>query len=461
MFTENKTMELKREYVDDIKNTVIAFANCDGGRLYVGVNDDGSVCGVEDMDETMLRITNALRDAVRPDVTMFIDCRNEMMDGKSVICITVQRGTARPYYLSGKGVRPEGVFVRQGASTVPATEAAILRMIKETGGDSYEAARSINQQLTFEKTVSFFEKRNVKFGSEQMRTLHLIGEDGTYTNLAFLLSDQCTHTTKLAVFEGSKKSVFKDRREFTGSLFAQLEEAIDYIDRSNRMRAEFYGFDRVDMRDYPTEAVREALLNAIVHRDYSFSGPTLISIFDDRMEFVNIGGLVKGITLDDVRLGVSMLRNQNLANVFYRLKLIEAYGTGILKMNESYDEYLKKPEISVSDNAFKIVLPNTNYQPEITDTQRYHMQDGSLYHGVIVREAPGYMTQKTGERIFKDQRGEVVIALCRKKGYVVRADVQRALCVSQATAILLLRDMVGKGLLVKKGDARNVRYYIP
>ena len=114
MFTENKTTELKREYVDDIKNTAIAFANCDGGTLYVGIEDDGTVRGVDDADGTMLRVTNAIRDAVRPDLTMFLECRCETMEGKPVICVRVQRGTARPYYLHSKGIRPEGVFVRQG-----------------------------------------------------------------------------------------------------------------------------------------------------------------------------------------------------------------------------------------------------------------------------------------------------------------------------------------------------------
>ena len=439
MFTENKTTELKREYIDDIKNTVIAFANCDGGTLYIGLNDDGSVCGVEDVDGTMLRITNALRDAVRPDITMFVDCKNEIMDGRAVVCVTVQRGTARPYYLSSKGIRPEGVYVRQGASTVPASEAAIITMIKETSGDSYEAARSLNQQLAFDQAAAFFKKRNVEFGKAQMRTLHLIGEDDTYTNLAFLLSEQCTHTIKLAVFEGGKKTVFKDRRELSGSLLAQLEEAFAYIDRYNRTRAEFSGLDRVDMRDYPPEAVREALLNAIVHRDYSFSGPTLISIFEDRIEFVTIGGLVKGISLDDVMLGVSVLRNQYLANIFYRLKLIEAYGTGILKINECYVDYAVKPTISVSDHAFKITLPNTNYHDAPT--------------------APERPATNSRRAVPKSQREDMVLALCRKNGSVVRKDVQEALSISQATAILLLRELVERGVLVKKGAAKNLRYY--
>ena len=441
MLMENKTTEFKREYVDDIKNTVVAFANSDGGTLYIGINDDGSVCGVQNVDDTMLRVTNAVRDAVRPDITMFVECRNEVMEGKPIVSVTVQRGTARPYYLHGKGIRPEGVYVRQGASTVPAMDAAILNMIKETSGDSYESARSLNQDLTFDEAAAFFKKRKVAFGKSQMRTLHLIGEDDNYTNLAFLLSDQCTHTIKLAVFEGSKKTVFKDRCELSGSILGQLNEAFAYIDRYNRTRAEFSGLDRVDMRDYPPEAVREALLNAIVHRDYSFRGSTLISIFEDRMEFVTIGGLVKGITLDDVKLGISVLRNQNLANVFYRLRLIEAYGTGILKINEAYDDYDRKPLIETTDNAFQITLPNSNFRSEHQAPKGAGKNQGAT----------------SAEK--KESRIHAVLALCRTKGSFVRTDVEAALGISQSTAILLLRELVDDGVLTKQGKGKNLRYF--
>ena len=156
---ESKIVEFKREYLDDIKYTVIAFANTEGGKLYIGVNDDGSVCGVQNVDDTLLRLTNMIRDVVRPDVTMFTDCSTEEIEGKTVVVLTVQRGTARPYYLHAKGVRPEGVYVRQGASSVPASETAILNMIKETSGDCYEDARSLNQQLTFEKAEDYFAKK--------------------------------------------------------------------------------------------------------------------------------------------------------------------------------------------------------------------------------------------------------------------------------------------------------------
>lgn len=320
----------------------------------------------------------------------------------------------------------------------------VVAFANSEGGDSYEAARSLNQQLTFTWTSAFFKKRGQKFGTQQMRTLHFVGEDGTYTNLAFLLSEQCTHTIKLAVFEGSKKTVFKDRTELSGSLLEQLESAFNYIDRYNRTRAEFQGLDRLEFRDYPVEAVREALLNAIVHRDYSFSGPILISIFEDRMEFVSIGGLIKGISLDDITLGVSVLRNQYLAAVFYRLKLIEAYGTGILKINECYTDSAVKPSIVTASNSFKIILPNINYEKENHDGKE---EIKKYEYNLMVS-------------LKKDERVNAIVALCQKKGFVVRKDIESALHVSQSTAILLLRRMTAEGILVKRGAARNLRYYL-
>ena len=432
---ESKTIEYKQEYTEDIKYTVIAFANTDGGKIYIGVDDEGHSCGVSEPDKVMLRVTNMIRDVIRPDVTMFTDCNASEVEGNTVIIVTVLRGTARPYYLAGKGVRPEGVYVRQGSSSIPASETAILNMIKETGGDCYEASRSLNQQLTFEKASSYFAKKGIDFGETQMRTLNLIGEDKTFTNLAMLLSDQCVHTLKLAVFQGSQKTVFLDRREFTGSLLEQLEEAFSYIDLSNHTKAEFVGLERLDKRNYPSEAIREALLNAIVHRDYSISASTLISIFDDRIEFVSIGGLVRGISFDDIMLGVSVSRNPHLADVFYRLRLIEAYGTGILKIFESYAECEKKPQIEVSSNAFKVTLPNTNFISE-------HVKDTEI----ITKSVP------------QGERQDFIMKLFNTHEVITRKDIEIALKVSQATAIVIIREMLAQGQLVKEKGGKYSRY---
>lgn len=263
---ENQTTEFKREYTNDVKYAVIAFANSDGGKIYVGIHDDGNVYGVKDVDATILQITNMIRDNIRPDVTMFIDYSVDVIDSKNVIVINIQRGTARPYYLYSRGIRPEGIYIRSGASSVPASETAILNLIKETSGDRYENARSINQQLTFEKAKGYFKKKKLLLEDAQMRTLHILSEDETYSNLGMLLSDQCVHTIKLAVFEGYKKTIFKDRKDLSDSLLQQMEDAYSFMNHYNRIHSDFEGLERIDKRDYSIEALREALLNAIVHR---------------------------------------------------------------------------------------------------------------------------------------------------------------------------------------------------
>lgn len=435
---EGKNIEFKRQYTDDIKYAVLAFANTEGGTLYIGINDDGSVKGVENPDAVMLQVMNMIRDTIRPDITVAVDCSTELMENKHVVVLIIQRGVARPYYLANKGIRPAGVYVRQGASSVPASETAILQMIKESSGDVYEEARSLNQNLKFKEAEAYFAKKHLQFGDAQKRTLQLISADGTYSNLGMLLSDQCISIIKLAVFEGSKKTVFHDRKELNWSLFKQLEDAYAYINQFNYTRSEFPGLERVDTRDYPPEAVREPLLNAVIHREYGIGGPTLISIFDDRIEFVTIGGLVKGLSLADIKLGVSMLRNKNLANVFYRLHLIEAYGTGLLKIDECYADCAVKPQLLATDNAFKLVLPNINFAAK--RVKNYSLADES----------------KTASK--KEERYQIVLELARKNSLVTRSMIEKALHVSTSTAVLVLKKMLQMGLLKKYGEGRNVSY---
>jgi len=427
---ENVTTEFKREYTDEIKKTIVAFANTAGGTLFVGINDDKSIAGVNNPDDTLLQITNSVRSAIKPDVSLFVDLKTEKAGKAAIIVVTVQRGTSCPYYLAGKGIRPEGVYVRHGTASVPASETAILSMIKETDGEKYEEVRSLNQDLTFTEAGRFFKAEDVPFGKTQQKTLHIQTTNSVYTNLGLLLSDQSVHTVKLAVFEGLEKEVFRDRREFSGSLLKQLEDAYALLDMYNRNHGKVKGLSREDRKDYPEDAVREALLNALVHRDYGFSSSTLISIFDNRIEFVSVGGLPKGVSLDDILLGLSVPRNENLANVFYRLRLIEAYGTGIPKIMRSYDGCAKKPELQATNNAFKITLPNRNV----------------LHHG------------KTANKISLTENEEKIIALLDKQQEIGRKDVEATLSSSQAMAVRLLRGLVDKGTIRVIGGGKNTRY---
>lgn len=439
-YQESETVELKSVVVDDIKKEIIAFANSDGGKLYIGVRDDGEVAGLDDPDGTALQVSNMVRDSIKPDITMFLHYQTIEEDGKKIIEISVQRGTNRPYYIAKKGMRPEGVYVRQGYASVPATDTAIRCMIKETDGDRFETMRCLDQELTFEDTKKEFQFHEIELGPQQMRTLKLVENDGLYSNLALLLSDQNPHTIKVAVFQGTKQMIFKDRREFGGSLMKQMNEVYEYIDFRNQIRATIEKLSRIDVRDYPVIAVREALLNLLVHRDYSFSASALISIYDDRIEFVSIGGLMPGIDLEDIMAGISVCRNQNLANVFYRLHLIEAYGTGLTKIMEAYEETSEKPVISTTKNSFKITLPNVNAKYE-------------------TKAVPEPIENSLSAPVPKiDNNEQRVLSYVREHGAITRPEAEELLDTSASTASRLIKKMVKAGLLLPHGKARSTRY---
>lgn len=429
IFTESELVELKSEVVSDICKEVIAFANTKGGTLYIGVTDDGQILGVEHTDSVILQLSHMIRDSIKPDVTMFVHYETHEIDGRWIVAVTVQKGTDRPYYLGSKGLKPSGVYVRNGTSSDPATDIAIRKMIKDTDGDCFEDMRSLEQNLTFEAATKQFAKRNVPFDSANMQTLGLVSSDGIYSNVAMLLSDQCSSTIKAATFAGTNKGNFQDRREFGGSLFQQMEETYAYLDLRNQTKATIKGLYRTDTRDYPEEALRETLMNALVHRDYSFRASTLISVYDNRIEFVSVGGLPDGIALDDVLLGLSVCRNPKLAAIFYRLKLIEAYGTGMPKIMKAYEGSGLTPKIEVTSNAFKITLPNRNASGE----------SNSVFH------AP----QSEEDRI---------LAFVAANGHIVRSDVDTLLGVSQSTANRILKRMVANGLLYQEGNGRKTQY---
>ena len=435
IFQESETVELKAFVVENIKKEIIAFANCEGGKLYVGVQDDGTVLGLDNPDEVSLQISNMVRDSIKPDLTMFLHYETLTVDGKKIVAVDVQQGTERPYYIAKKGMRPEGVYVRQGYSSVPATNTAIRYMIKETDGDRFEEMRSLEQNLTFEFAKKTFAKRNVTFGTAQMKTLGLVTQDGVYTNLGLLLSDQCVHTIKAAVFQGTNQNEFKDRKEFTGSLFQQMDEVYDFIDFRNQTHSTFEKLYRIDRRDYPETAVREALLNLLVHREYSFRASSFISLYTDRLEFTSIGGLVNGVTLKDITMGISVCRNVKLANIFYRLELIEAYGTGLVKIMDAYEGTGMMPRIETSNNAFKIILPNLNAITESAKPKEIGLE--------------------------KDIPEKKVIALTKEQGVITRKEVEMLLDMGQSSCGRLLKKMVENGLLIQGGKGKNTRYRLP
>lgn len=434
-FLESEKIELKEIYTTEIRKTIVAFANTIGGIIYIGVSDNGEIIGVDDPDFVMQQISNTLRDSIKPDTSMFTNIELVKEKGKSLIKITVNQGTKQPYYLSDKGIKPSGVFIRSGTSSAPATDDAIRAMIKNSDGDSFEKNRSIRQDLTFLSLTEEMEKRNLNLTEIQMINLGIMTSDKVYTNMGLLLSDQCMHSIKLAVFQGEDKTIFKDRREFKGSLFKQLSESYQLIDFYNGTQASFQGLIRTDRRDYPEDAVREALLNALVHREYVFSGSILINLYNNRLEIISLGGLVAGISLEAAMLGTSQSRNENLAALFYRLKLIEAYGTGISKIISSYKNTGRKPKFENVEGAFRVTLPNINAEKN-EKIERVNEE-----------------TVDTTYEIYKP-----IQELLERQKEITRKDVEEQMSVKMTWANKIINEMIEKNLIERIGQGKNTKY---
>ena len=424
---EAERLEFKEIVTDDIYKTVVAFANTDGGTLIVGINNQGEVSPLADIDKEYTRLTNGIRDAIVPDVTMFV---KYTLEEKGTIRIDISEGTYKPYYLKSKGLKPAGVYIRQGASSVPSSNEQIRYMIKIADGDQYEEMRSLEQKLTFSGCSQVFIANNMTFGEEKYNALGIRSlPQNQYTNLAVLLSDQCTHTTKTAVFADAQNTVFRDRKEFSGSVLKQSEDAFDYLQLNNKNRSVIDGLSRKDFWDYPKDAIREALINSIIHRDYSYSGSIIININNGGMEFVSIGGLLPGLSSQDIRNGISQLRNRRLADVFHRLNFIEAYGTGIRRIFSLYTDCAEKPEIMVTPNSFRLLLPN-------------------MYTG--------------GDNVTLKLNGQakIVVDYLVKHRTVTENDLQALLGVKRTRAYTLTKQMAELGLIEIVGRGVDKRYVL-
>lgn len=422
-YEESDTVELKQEINADFKKEIIAFANSEGGEIFIGVDRNGGVVGVTDAEKMMEQIGNMIRDGIKPDLSAYTSISAVNENDKTVIRVNVLRGTKRPYHLTDKGLKPSGVFIRHGVSSVPATDERIREMLRESDGVTFDRSRCINQELTFVYADQYFADAHIPFGDRNKKTLKLLDADGYYTNTALLLSDQCEHSIKCAVYEGTGKMKFKTRKEFFGSVLKQMDEAYDFLSLNNNLNSTIDGLKRTDHPDYPPYALREALLNTIVHRDYDYSGSTLINIYDDRIEFVSIGGLVKGLTMEDVMGGVSQSRNSVLANVFYRLELIESYGTGIRRIMESYSEYPGKPVFTPAPASFVVVLP------KIITVIDDNMSDA-----------------------------EKVLSVMMRRGEISRKEVEAILGCSKFPAIRALNELLAQNKIVKTGSGPALRY---
>lgn len=425
IFQVRDTVALKPSLIEDVYRQIIAFANTDGGELIIGVHENGTVIGVDDPDEIGLAIRRIVREDIKPDLNPFLHFKTLNEDGKQILIIKVEPGTERPYYLEKKGLTSVGVFVRKGTSTLPASKNEICRMIDETDGDNFEEVRSHEQNLTFEAASNEFFKHRLTFGQAEMKAMGIMTLHGVFTNLGRLLSDQCLHKIQVSVFDGTTSNIIKEKKVFAGSVLKQMNDVFDYI--SSETQSACCTRDS----NYPTTAVREAIVNLVLHRNYFLTAESNIKLYKDRIEICSIGGIPYGLTMSDVMMGISVCRNKRLADIFSNLELASAFGTGLSRIKNAYSDFAVKPVFRATENTFMVILPNIGAN-----------------ESCAIDEDASTLTCEERKIISYASRVEVF----------TRKDVEKELQISQSGSGRFIRKLLERKIICLVGKGKNTHY---
>ena len=376
---ESKSLEFKVALPSKAENyvkTVVAFANGNGGKIVVGIDDKTKkIVGVDDekVFQIMDAVANTVSDMVEPQIVPNIML--ETVNGKSLVVIEIEAGENRPYYIKAEG-RDRGTYIRVGATSRPADSMQIKELEIEGKNLSWDKLRCVGcsvDDATVEKLCADINRYREKLahgnegkvGIKQLMSWDVLLADEkspVATNAFALLTGEKFDYAKVqcARFKGKDRSVFIDRKEYTGPLYEQVENAYRFVLNYIEMNTEIKGLVREDKYEVPVSAVREMIINAVCHRNYMNDSAIQVSVFDDRIEVTSPGTICRGLTLKDALEGYSKTRNKVIAKVFHHMGLIEEWGTGlgrILRQAESY--HLKVPEFTEMDTAFRVNLYRT------------------------------------------------------------------------------------------------------
>lgn len=360
---ETRTLEFKETITNTFLKTVSAFSNYEGGIILFGIDDDGNVKSLPDAKKSCLDIENRINDSIspQPDYTL------ELENGDQTIKLTVKGGLQKPYLYKSKA------YKRNDSSTIEVDTLEFSRLILEGKNIRYEELPYKKQELSFDVLQRKL-KETIQietFNKDTLKTLNLYDNVNGYSNAAGILADENDFPGIDIIKFGENISIIQKRITFENSSVLDVYEKTLSVFRDYYQYEIIQGAEREKVEKIPEAAFREAIANALIHRVWDTDSQIRVSMFDDRIEVVSPGGLPTGITEEEYLSGkLSVLRNRNLANVFYRLGFVEIFGTGIMRIKQLYEESLLKPDFEVSENTIKIILPLFENVLDLTEDEK-------------------------------------------------------------------------------------------
>mgnify|MGYP000543370653 FL=1 len=338
--TETNRIENKEQLNEDFEQEIIAFLNYkEGGIIYVGINKNGQVVGVKNTDLTQLQIKDRIKNNIQPSTLGLFDVTVETIENKEVIKVIISSGTEKPYYLRKKGRTPEGCYIRIGSSKERMTERMIEEMFARRIKNSLKEIEAPRQDLTFRQLKIHYEGNGMTLNDNFARNLNLLTDEGKYNYNAYLLADENNISIKLVKYLGTSKMELIENQEYGYCcLITATQRILDRLTAENTVYAkiEYNGRKEVEMID--SKALKEAVINAMVHSDYTLTTTPIIELYSDRIEITSGGGLPQGLSQEKFLEGVTAPRNKELIRVFKDVDLIENIGSGVLRILDAYDK---------------------------------------------------------------------------------------------------------------------------
>lgn len=413
---ETNNLEYKVDITNSFLKTITAFANYGDGKIIFGINDDGYIIGLDNLVDKALSIENKINDNIRPIPDYSINIDKE----KKIIILNINKGLHKPYYYKNKA------YKRADSATIEIDRIELNRLILESGNKNYEELSSDNQNLQFDYLEKAL-KENLNISSlnlDILKTLSLYSDKTGFNKIAEILSDKNNIKIIDIVKFGETIDIFLDRKTMDNiSLIKAFNDTLDFF-RDNYTYEIIKGSSRKRIEKIPEKAFREALANAVIHRTWDINAYINISMYDDRIEITSPGSLPTGISKEEYLQGqISILRNPILAGVFFRLKYIEQFGTGIKRINLAYENSLIKPEYNIYKNTITVVLPVYN------DSLNILNEDEKIIYNILSKNLS-----------------------------ISRAEIENLSGFSKGKTIRLLNNLIDENIIEKIGKSVETKY---
>jgi predicted HTH transcriptional regulator len=444
---ETNRIEYKRELSEGLEKEVIAFLNYrEGGVLFIGIDKNGNTYGLVDADGVQLKIKDKIKNNIRPSALGLFDIVSEERDGKDILKIIVASGPEKPYHLKKYGMSEKGCYIRLGSAAEPMPQKMIDELFAKRTRNSISKIKAGRQDLSFGQLKIYYEESGFKLGSAFAKNLELLTEDGAFNYAAYLLADKNNTSIKVAKYSGVNRTDLIESNEYGHEcLVKATKQVIDKIAIENRTNTKITAKERQQANLWNSIALREAIINAFVHNDYTNEITPKFEIFTDRIEITSAGGLPEGLSKQEFFEGFSVPRNKELMRIFKDLELVEQLGSGIPRILEYYG----RESFSFSENFLRMTLIS----------KEVSVEEGGQIGGQMSGQIGGQIDKAADGAIDKmktlTKRQKQILKIIYTDNTISRAGISEIIHINESAIQKHLNTLKEKGFLKRVGGTRG------